>query len=235
MKLDVSWLQQNGLYRCPHCNIEKTKNGIVSHIIFKHEKKRISNFCNYNNSGRKRSNQFIKAKELGLDNLVVSQETKNKISNKMSLYNKNNPWSEERKLNFSKVMQKAVENNPQSYSSKNVCGRTKMFNFIDSYSCKTKLNGRWELLVATFLNECNIKWTNIIQQGFKYEWNNKEHLYFPDFYLPELDLYIEVKGYERDRDRCKWKALNNLIIVKQKEIKIIKGLVSALAHNQLKP
>ena len=71
------------------------------------------------------------------------------------------------------------------------------------------------------LDENKIKWTNNIDNGFKYEWNGGIHIYFPDFYLIDYDVYIEVKGYERERDRCKWKSLNNLIIIKKKEIKEI--------------
>lgn len=59
------------------------------------------------------------------------------------------------------------------------------------------------------------------------------------FYLPELDLYIEVKGYERERDLAKWKVVPNLRVFKLKEINAIKNNtfwpVSALAHNELKP
>jgi hypothetical protein len=38
-----------------------------------------------------------------------------------------------------------------------------------------------------------------------------------------MDYFIEVKGYERDRDKCKWSALNNLIIIKEADIKLIKA------------
>ncbi len=77
------------------------------------------------------------------------------------------------------------------------------------------------MLVAKWLDENNIKWTNKID-GISYNWNGNKHLYFPDFYLIELDKYIEVKGYERERDKCKWKSLNNLIVLKKNEINLIK-------------
>ena len=35
-------------------------------------------------------------------------------------------------------------------------------------------------------------------------------------------MYIEVKGYERERDRCKWAAVDNLIVIKANDIKKIK-------------
>lgn len=37
-----------------------------------------------------------------------------------------------------------------------------------------------------------------------YEFNNNTSYYTPDFYLIDIDLYIEIKGYETDKDRAKW-------------------------------
>ena len=54
-------------------------------------------------------------------------------------------------------------------------------------------------------------------------WNNSEHIYFPDFYLPEYNYYIEVKGYQRERDLYKWQSVEHLIIIKQKEIENIRN------------
>ena len=54
-------------------------------------------------------------------------------------------------------------------------------------------------LSNSVLNENNINWTNKIDEEFYYEWGGKVRRYYPDFYLPDYDFYIEVKGYERDR------------------------------------
>ena len=56
---------------------------------------------------------------------------------------------------------------------------------------------------------------------FLYNWNNSIHKYFPDFYLCDYNIYIEVKGYERERDIAKYNSINNLIIIKKKEINLI--------------
>ena len=57
--------------------------------------------------------------------------------------------------------------------------------------------------------------------------NNSEHLYFPDFYVKDLDLYIEVKGYETERDKVKWNTCKNkgikLLVLKKNEIYQIKN------------
>lgn len=110
-------------------------------------------------------------------------------------------------------MKEVVKNNPDSYSKNNVSGRVKMYAFEGQ-----TFKGKWELLVAKCLSSANIEYTNEITP-FVYSWENGEHLYFPDFYLPSMDLYIEVKGYERERDRCKWKSVKNLIVLKSSQIK----------------
>ena len=38
MKVNEEWLQENGFYKCPYCDVEKSKKGICSHINLKHGK-----------------------------------------------------------------------------------------------------------------------------------------------------------------------------------------------------
>jgi hypothetical protein len=117
----------------------------------------------------------------------------------------------------SKSMLEAVKKHPESYSASNVSGRVKSYE-VGEFTVK----GTWELEVAKYLNINDIKWTNIIDP-IPYEWNGKVHSYFPDFYLTDFGIYIEVKGYQRDKDLAKWEVLDNLIIIKQKEINEIKN------------
>jgi hypothetical protein len=61
----------------------------------------------------------------------------------------------------------------------------------------------WEANFARLLNYMDIKW--------EYEPKTlilKSCSYTPDFYLPELNLYIEVKGFDFGRGRPKLKLLN---------------------------
>lgn len=55
---------------------------------------------------------------------------------------------------------------------------------------------------------------------------DKERLYIPDFKIPNTNIYIEIKGYETERDQCKWNGSilkeNQLLILKSKEISEIK-------------
>lgn len=177
----------------------------------------VSNFISYNKKRKELSipgtNQFIKAKQMGLEVPLVSDETKKKLS----IASKGRKYSDEQREKHSIRMKVIVKENPNSYSANNVSGRTPIIEYNGFY-----LKGSWELLVAKYLDKLGIKWTNILD-GISYEWNNSTHLYFPDFYLTEYDMYIEVKGYERERDRCKWKVLNNLIIIKKTEIELIRN------------
>lgn len=126
-------------------------------------------------------------------------------------------WTDEDRLKHSAIMKKVVEANPDSYSKNNVCGRVK----IEEYNGES-FHGKWEVMFAKWLDENGISWARKVEP-LKYEWNGKWHLYFPDFYLPEMDVYVEVKGYETERDRCKWKAVPNLIVIKQVDINKIKA------------
>lgn len=72
------------------------------------------------------------------------------------------------------------------------------------------------------MDDNNIKWIRPYT-GIEYQYNGSTHLYFPDFYLVEYDYYIEVKGYERDKDRIKYSVVNNLILIKKDEIIKIKS------------
>lgn len=74
--------------------------------------------------------------------------------------------------------------------------------------------------VARYLDNNNIKWikpTNF----FQYIWNGNIHKYFPDLYLVDYDIYIEVKGYERERDLMKYQVVDNLIVIKYDKISLI--------------
>ena len=120
------------------------------------------------------------------------------------------------KKKHSVIMSKVVLDNQESYTSSNVCGRVKVQNYKNE-----KFHGKWEVEVVKWLEKNNITYIRKVSP-FKYFWNGAMHLYFPDFYLPDYDYYVEVKGYETERDVCKWSVVNNLLIIKKKEIQQIK-------------
>jgi hypothetical protein len=154
--------------------------------------------------GKKGANQYSYG-------ATCSDETRKKLSEA----SKKQVWDDSRRKNLSDAMKKAVENNPESYTSSNR-GRTKQI-MLDGM----KFQGQWEVDFYTWAKNAGL---NPIRPttGFKYIWNG-ERTYFPDFYIESLDMYIEVKGYETDRDRAKWSQFKgNLRIIKEVEIKQIR-------------
>lgn len=163
------------------------------------------------------SNQYIKARKLGLPLPTVSDETRNKLSistTKISneYWNGNN--KEEHRKTHSDLMRKVATENPESYSSSNR-GRTKE---IEKYG--VKFQGSWEL---KFYEWCIHNQIEILRnfEGFNYTFDG-ERTYYPDFYLPELDTYVEVKGYKVDRDVAKWSYFpHKLLVIQKYEISLI--------------
>lgn len=77
-----------------------------------------------------------------------------------------------------------------------------------------KLRGSWEMNMGKFLNDKNILWVS----GIRIPYYNKESPknYLPDFYLPDFDKYIEVKGWFSEKDKVKMKLVqdqNNICIL----------------------
>jgi hypothetical protein len=157
------------------------------------------------------ANQYTKAKETGVA-YILSEKTRKK----MSKLAKNIEWTDERRKNLSESMKKISKERPNSYKGVNR-GRVKAFKINETF-----VLGKWELIFAEYLNDNKIEWTNNINP-IPYQWKGNIHMYFPDFFLPKYNLYIEVKGYETYRDHCKWEAVNNLIVIKHSDIKKIKN------------
>jgi hypothetical protein len=190
-------------------------------------KKKKSYFTEYNEKvrtgeiQREFKNQFDKALSMGTE-FVVSEETRKKISDKSKLQ----VWTEEKRQRHSISMINAVAKHPESYSAHNVSGRTKKIEYNGM-----KVTGKWELEVAMFLDKKGLEWTNLVKP-FKYFWGEKIRSYFPDFYLPALDLYLEVKGNQTERDETKWSVVENLMIIKNDGIKDLrKGIDLELKPN----
>jgi predicted nuclease of restriction endonuclease-like RecB superfamily len=66
------------------------------------------------------------------------------------------------------------------------------------------MDSTWEVACARRLDELGVVWERDPSIKIKYETKRKRmRNYVPDFYLPDYDIYIEVKGYWTDR--AKWK------------------------------
>ena len=70
----------------------------------------------------------------------------------------------------------------------------------------------WEIIAYFYFKHHSI---NIVKSYFayKYTYDNKDHVYFPDFYLPDTDELIEIKGREFERDRAKYASVDKKLTV----------------------
>ena len=194
--------------QCVFCNKEaKSKQSKIQHELrCKHNPAGPAVKPSYGMLGKKGRNQYTNA---------TVTEISNETRKKMSESHKGYKWSDERRLQHSNTMKRAVLDNPESYSSSNR-GRTKQVT-IDGI----KLQGKWEVDFYNWAKAQGLQ-PQRPTSGFPYTWNG-ERTYFPDFYIPDLCLYVEVKGYETDRDRAKWSYFpEKLRIIKEHEIKQIR-------------
>lgn len=123
------------------------------------------------------------------------------------LFSKNGP---------NKMGKEARERISIAQSTHNNGGKSKWFEING-----IKVQGTWERDFALLLNSKNIQW----ERGhlFKYEDEGRIKNYTPDFYLPERDLYIELKGYWWGNDRQKMDKVieqnisKNILIIEKYE------------------
>ena len=99
-------------------------------------------------------------------------------------------------------------------SANNKGGRCKWFEVASQ-----KVQGTWEQNVALKFEELGIQWLKLKtnQHTFEYEMDNKIRSYTPDFYLPDYNVYLELKGRWWGRDKEKM----DLVLEKYKDKKIV--------------
>lgn len=130
----------------------------------------------------------------------------------------NNTWlklSIEKQTKLAEEQSKRIqERYKQGWMPK--AGRCKKIKYISPIAGEVMLDGTWELAVAQWLDKKGWTW-NRNKIRFPYI-NLKGNLsyYTPDFYVQELGGYLEIKGYETDLDRCKWKQFTEPLTVWKK-------------------
>jgi len=176
---------------CKYCGKEcKNNNSLHNHerLCKENPNRQFTYFAisDYNKI-RIPSNQFIKAKNEGKI-FEVSKETREKIGKIW----KGKKHSNETKQLIQNTVSKNISNN-----NWHTCF-TKQIKYKNEYFDST-----WEVLFVQYLEIKNIKWIRP-KNYFEYKWENSIHRYYPDIYLPDYNLYIEIKGLPSDRDYCKW-------------------------------
>lgn len=161
----------------------------------------------------------------------LSEETKTKMSeNRKGINNGNFKHGETLKKHYCIDCGKEISYPTWKYGSRlcMICSRKGKRNYFFG---KLPLHGKrrwynnicfrssWEILFAQFLD----------LSGIKYKYESKTFdlgntTYTPDFYLPEFDLYIEIKGWWRDNAKKKFKIFKknysdkNIKIFMKKEL-----------------
>ena len=183
-------------YICQFCDKEcKNSNSLKNHerLCKLNPNKQESSFVKYNKI-RIPTNQFIKAKNENRQ-IIVSDETKQKISEKAKLHK----HSLETKQKIKESIKQNINNDNWHLSfSKSRTIEYKGYKF----------QGSWEFAFAKYLDNLNIKWERP-NKKFDYKYNNDNHKYLPDFYLSDYNLYIEIKGYPTQKDFCKWEQFTD--------------------------
>jgi hypothetical protein len=89
------------------------------------------------------------------------------------------------------------------------------------------MDSTWEVIMAMRLDELNIKWERDENMKLPYLMRSgRKRNYIPDFYLPEYDVYIEVKGYMTESAKHKMKSvleINDIKIIMLKSLIEISG------------
>jgi len=165
------------------------------------------NYCDSNAERKRKPNQY--------SNPSYKESHEITEKRKLAAIERNKkPWSADRRKKHSIAMSKAVSEHPDAYTSSNR-GRVKQTEYRG-----IKFHGTWEVMFAEWCDLNKIIWERNTKY-FIYSWNG-ERKYFPDFYLPEKDIYIEVKGYTTDRDLAKWRDFpKKLVVIDKSSISLI--------------
>jgi predicted nuclease of restriction endonuclease-like RecB superfamily len=135
---------------------------------------------------------------------VLTTETKNKISNSLTKYFKENP--------------EKIKRGRNCYLFGKSTPHGKHIKYRNIW-----LKSGWEEAFAKWCDKNNITW---LYEPKTFDLGNTT--YTPDFYLPETDEYVEVKGWWRDDAIEKFRLFKQnyryikLTLLERKELKLMK-------------
>lgn len=224
---------------CVHCLKEiLNKGSLVKHqngcklnpnrIVYK------SNFVKYNEKVRKgevqkNSNQWTKAKKEGRQ-IILSEATRYKIGSG----NRGKHLSVQQKEHLSLIRSKVLEETGMG-GFKHI----KWFKVSNIKGEEFIVRGTWELKVAELLNSNGVLWVRKLYLKYK-DTDGVIRTYTPDFYIPTLNRYLEVKGYFSEKDQIKLRFVTQqnsitLLLIQGKDFKEgllenIQALVSPLSY-----
>ena len=169
--------------------------------------------------GKKGTNQYLKARDDGRPLPKLTENQRNALA-----VGRIQKWTPERREKLSYSRSKILEEGG-SGGFKNV-GHYKLKNNSGE---EYHVRGKWELAVAEFFNSKQIHWIRKVY--LKYNDGEVNRTYTPDFYLPEHNVYIEVKGYYSKTDRDKMRFVQeqndiNIVIAHGKTLNDVISIIN---------
>lgn len=106
-------------------------------------------------------------------------------------------------------------------------GRRKLFTYYNKYqSQNVLLESSWELELAQWMDLNNVEWIRPAYILWYDEHSQKTRLYYPDFYLPKHNLYLDPKNpYGMKRDKYKMSQVSQIIDIFYGDINYLKKMV----------
>lgn len=196
IKIKEEWRKENGNYKCPYCEKEYSKNGISTHIWRSHKEgrdfkpvKKGSVPWNKGNKGAQ------KAWNKGI---------------KMEVSTWDRMTEEQKKEHRERARKNIQKRYKEGWDPK--AGRAPKYKYKDF-----TVDGSWEFEFCKWADRNNIQFERN-QDRFDYKFEGIIRKYKPDFKLSN-DLYVEVKGYQTEKDLAKWKQFpHKLIVLKRGQI-----------------
>lgn len=178
--------------------------------------------------GKKGSNQFIKAKQLGLPKPTPGVQPKD-VGTETKRKNGTLKHSEETKQKLSLIACNRLKKH--SKYTKNVEYRPGIFP-----------ESTYEVRVAEILDQLNIRWSKEeCRLGYIWDDNGKTRRYIPDFYLPDYKIFLDPKNdylIKRDQKKidsaCKINSIT-VYVLSNSQIteEYIRNLIKTISTNNL--
>ena len=171
--------------KCKYCGKETNKGGLATHI----------NYCKLNPNRVKRQSFTIGVSTKGRQpkELKECEFCNKKWMTTLSGYLQHKRYCE---CNPDRLVHKGTPHTEEW--KQRASERAKKQDFGGWHTSRTfeyngiKLDSSYEVTFAQDLDKNNIKWER--PKPLLYKLNEVEHRYYPDFYLPEYDVYVDTKN-----------------------------------------
>lgn len=114
-------------------------------------------------------------------------------------------------------------------------GKRKLFNYFNKHQDKEiLLESSWEFDLAHWLDDHHIVWVRPKYIKWFDHINQKHRLYYPDFYLPENDLYLDPKNpWGMKNDEYKMHQISQVVKIIYGDINYVKSSIKNHIANGL--